>query len=801
MYRNYLKTAIRNLLREKGSTLINLSGLTLGIGGSLILFLIISYHKSFDTFHSKKDRIYRVVNHSDGNNGKSYQSGVPTVLPDAFRLDFPEAEQVAFMSYRSNGLVTIPQTTGESKLFQEETGIVYTEPSFFKIFDRKTVVGDPFKALDEPNEAVISKKLALKYFGREDVIGELVKFNKQEYKINAIVEDVQSNSDLPFNLFLSYSTIKKEREEAGWNSIWSDEQCYVLLKEGESMNKLSARMPAFSRKYLGNDDPDKTEFFLQPLSDIHFDERFDTFTYYTISKNMLTAFAVIAVILVITACINFINLATAEAIKRSKEVGVRKSLGSTRAQLVKQFLGETSLVTFVAVLLAIGLVQVALSFLNAFLELNLSLSFTDNPYLWFYIGSITLFVSLMSGLYPAFVISGFNPAAALKNQINNKNSSGYTLRRTLVVVQFCISQLFIIGTIVIISQMNYFQRKDLGFRKEGILMISIPEGEKVTINKGISKMRTLREEVARIPGVEAVTLASAPPSSGNVSGTNFKVAGDEKDYETQIKQVDGNYIDVFKLDLLSGENLQDLDTATGYVVNERLARLAGFSDPKDIIGKEIRLRKKQLPVIGVVKDFHTVSLHEAIEPTVLFNRLEGFQTLSLKIDVNKAKQIISAVETKWKAAYPDHLFGYAFMDEDIRHFYDAEQRMSVLFIVFTSMAIFIGCLGLFGLATFMANQKTKEIGVRKVLGASVESIVFMFSKEYVKLIVLGFVFSAPLAWYIMDKFLSEFAYKIELGPGMFLLGLGITLAIAVLTVGYKSLKAAIVNPVKSLRYE
>jgi hypothetical protein len=321
------------------------------------------------------------------------------------------------------------------------------------------------------------------------------------------------------------------------------------------------------------------------------------------------------------------------------------------------------------------------------------------------------------------------------------------------------------------------------------------------MEEGGSKMRTLRDEMANIPGVEMASLANDPPSSGHVSGTNFKLQGSDESHGTQVKQIDGNYLKLFELELLTGQNVQDLDTATGFIVNEKLAHIAGFDNAADIVGKVIRVWSKEYPVVGVVKDFHTVSLHSPIEATVLFNRIRGYEHLALKVNVKQAQGVISQLKTKWEAAYPEHLFEYEFLDENIRNFYEGEQRMSILLSIFTSMAIFIGCLGLFGLATFMANQKTKEIGVRKVLGASVESIVMMFSKEYAKLILLGFMLAAPAGWFLMGKFLDEFAYKIEVGPQVFLLTFGITLLIAILTVGYKSLRAATVNPVNSLRSE
>jgi putative ABC transport system permease protein len=802
MFRNYLKTALRNLTRQKGSTMINIAGLTLGITASLVLFLMVVHFSSFDKFHSKRDRIYRVVNQSDGNQGKDYQAGVPAVLPDAFRTDFPEAEQVVFTSYRANSLVTIPQRAGESKKYQEERGVVYTEPSFFKIFDRNVLIGDAIKGLDEPNEAIVSSTLAKKYFGKEDAIGEVLKFEDRDYKVTAVVEDAPSTTDFPFDLFLSYSTVKREREEPGWHSIWSDEQCYFLLKDGERIASLESRLPAFGKKYLGENDFDKTEFMFQPLSEIHYDDRFDVYSYNTTPKGVIYTFGVIALVLIITACINFINLATAEAIKRSKEVGVRKSLGSTQGQLVRQFLGETTLVTLISVFASVGLTQIVLSFLNPFLDLKLSLDFGSSGVLWIYLGSITLVVSLLSGLYPAFVTSGFSPALVLKNQINNKNSSSYLLRRILVVFQFVISQFLIILTIVIIYQMNYSQTKDLGFSKDAILFVPIPERETpLTEGTGVSKMKTLRDEMLKVTGVENASLANTPPSSGNVSGTNFSVEGITDEFGTQVKQIDGNYLDLYKLELVEGHNVLDGDTAVGFLVNEKLTSTVGLKNPKEIIGKNLTMWGRTLPVVGVVKDFHTVSIRQPIEATVMMNRIRGFENLALKVDMRRTQDVIATLKDKWEASYPDHLFEYTFLDESIGRFYEGERKMSILLSVFTSMAIFIGCLGLFGLATFMANQKTKEIGVRKVLGASVESIVMMFSKEYLKLIVIGFVIAAPIGYLAMNAFLEEFAYKIELGPGIFILGLSITLVIALLTVGYKSLKAAVVNPVKSLRYE
>ncbi|HEY0654948.1 MAG TPA: ABC transporter permease [Chryseosolibacter sp.] len=798
MFRNYLKTAWRNIVRQKGSTIINISGLTLGISCSIILFLLVAHISSYDNFQSKRDRIYRVVNQSDGKNGTNYQTGVPTVLPEAFKNEFHEAEEVVFTSYRDGALILVPQANGESKKFQEESGVVFTDPAYFKTFDRKVITGDPLKGIDDPNEAMISVSLARKYFGKEDAIGEVVKHDEHEYKITGILEDSPSNTDFPFDLILSYSTIKAQSQEGGWGSIWSNEHCYFLLREGEDIAKIDARLPAFSKKYLGEDDFDHTQFITQAMKDFHYDERFQTYSNNTTPRAMIIAFGVIALVLVITACINFINLATAEAIKRSKEVGVRKSLGSSRGQLVRQFLGETTIVTVVSVITSLALSQVALNFLNPFMELELELNFSAQSSLWIFLIGLTVGVSLLSGLYPAFVISGFNPALVLKNQMSNKGSSSYFLRRSLVVTQFMISQLLIIITIVIIAQMNFSKNKDLGFTKDAILFVPIPEqgNEAAT-----SKMKTLREEMLNVPGVEQASLANTPPSSGNVSGTNFSIAGIDEEFMTQVKTIDGNYLDLYDLELIAGKNVQDLDTTLGYIVNEKLAKHTGAKSPEEMLGKEMTIWGKKYPIVGVVKDFHTVSLRRPIEATAMFNRVNSYRTLGLKIDMQKSHDIIDDLKEKWESRYPEHLFEYEFLDQSIAEFYDGERRMSILLSIFTSMAIFIGCLGLFGLATFMANQKTKEIGVRKVLGASVSSIVMIFSREYLILITIGFVLAAPLGYFAMSAFLNEFEYKIPLGPGIFITGLVVTLAIAALTVGFKSFRAATANPVKSLRYE
>lgn len=803
MFKNYLKTALRNLFRQRGSAFLNIAGLTLGITCSLILFLLVKHLATFDNYHVNRDRIYRVVTEMDGNNSRFYTPGIPPALPEAFRQDFPEAEEVTFTSYRSEALIRVPQRSGEEKKYQEESGVVFAQPNFFKIFDRRIVVGDARQGLDDPNEAIISRAWAKKYFGREEVTGEIVKFDTIEYRITAVMEDHPANTDFPFDLMLSMATIKKIRDAAGWNGIWSDEQCYILVEDAEAASEISGRMSSFVEKYLGKENYQHQTFSLQPLRELHFDDRYSNYNYRTAPREMLIALAVIAIFLVVTACINFINLTTAEAIKRSKEVGIRKTLGSSRTQLIVQFLGETTMITILAMLLSLGIAQMALTFINPFLDVELTLDFTSDAFLWIFVIGVTAVVSLLSGLYPSLILSGFRPVLALKNKISNRSSSGFNLRRSLVVVQFVISQFFIMGTIILLSQMNYFQTQELGFTKDAVLILPVPERESHESARNNSKMRTLREEISRLAGVDQVSLSSRPPSSGAVNSTGFYFEGEDESQrrDTHVKQVDGNFLSLYDIKIVAGANLEDYDTARGFLVNEELVRVAGFKEPADIIGKTMHLWGRRLPVVGVVKDFHTVSLRSKIEPVVLMNDLGGYRTLSVRVNQSQLKNVIGNLEEKWQQAYPEHIFEYEFLDESIRQFYEGEQKMSILLTVFTSMAIFIGCLGLFGLATFMANQKTKEIGVRKALGASVESIIVLFSKEYVKLILIGFLLAAPAVWFLMNKWLENFEYKITIGPMVFVGGLLVTLLIAVLTVGYRSFRAAMVNPIQSLRYE
>lgn len=506
------------------------------------------------------------------------------------------------------------------------------------------------------------------------------------------------------------------------------------------------------------------------------------------------AMGLIGIFLIITACINFVNLATSVAVKRSKEVGIRKVLGGQRFELIGQYLSETFMITALAILVGTGLAELGLINLNSFLDLDLHVN-GNVLQTGIFLMVLWVVVGLLSGLYPAFVLSGFRPVQALKNKLSNRSAGGFNLRRGLVVFQFMISQVLIIGTIILVSQMNYFNTKDLGFNKEAILMISLPEPQSV------EKKHVLKRETERMAGVEMVSLCMAPPSSGSVSVTDFSVEGVEGSFLTQVKLADAEYVDLFQLDLLAGTMYQPSDTMNGFVVNESLVKSMGLEKPEDIVGRNLKLWGKTYPVMGVVKDFHTMSLDEEVGPTIILSQIKDYYDMAVKVNTTDPLSVVAEIEKVWGTQYDNFLFHYQFLDEQIEEFYEGEKKMTTLLSIFSGIAIFIGCIGLYGLVSFMASEREKEIGVRKVLGASTSQILVLFSREFVMLIFIAFLFAAPLSGYAMGKWLEKFAYRIELNTFMFFVGIAATLFIALATVSYRAIRASLTNPVDVLKDE
>ncbi|NUM80386.1 ABC transporter permease [bacterium] len=804
MIKSYLQTALRKIVRNKSYALINAIGLSLGIGCSLIIFLIIRHETSFDTFHTKRDRIYRVTTDEHLASGIiSPTGGSPFPMEKALRQDFSAIEKTTKLVYVYGGFFSIPNPAGQTVAkFQENTGVVYLATSFFELFDFEWIAGNP-SALAEPLHIVLTESMAKKYFPDGDAVNKIIRFeNRWDLKVSGILKDFPFNTDFPFQCMISLESVYSEPDMMGmnlesWGNLSSNVNTFVLLSEGASSAELEAQLPALKTKYMP-DDQDGRVHHLQPLSDMHYNTDYGVFSDYSTSKNTLWTLGLIGVFLIVTACINFINLATAQAESRSKEVGVRKVLGAFRGQLVSQFLGETFLITIMAVIFALGLTEVLMPRLLAVLGIHMDLHLFADLEILLFVGATTLTVSLLAGLYPAFVLSSFQPAAAIKGQKQSRHK-GMTLRRGLVIAQFAISQTLIIGTIIVSHQMDYFQNRDMGFQKDAIVTFPLPANDK-------TKLETFRTQLMQHPGIRSVSFNYSSAISGNRwdAGIRYEKDGHEQIYTSDLKFADENYLETYGLELLAGRNYTASDSIKEFVVNETFVRGLGFDRPDQAIGFLIKIGsrgKVYKPIVGVVKDFNTKSLHEQIRPCLMSTRPNSYYEGSVKLQTTQMQDVIPHLEKYWNETFPEFVFSYEFLDQRIASFYRQEEKASTVFRIFALIAILIGSLGLFGLVSFVAMQRTKEIGIRKVLGATIPNIVMMFIREFFALIAIAFMLAAPLAYWVMNNWLENFAYRVSIGAGVFVTAIAFTVILAVITIGYRILKTATSNPVEALKYE
>jgi len=796
MFKNFFKLSLRSMARNKVHALINVAGLSLGIVGALVIFLIIRFELSFDMHHREADRIYRLVR-ADNEFGKTnHTPGVPYPLPQALRNDFPEIEQVAIVDANfTPSVFAVRRDDGSIAKFKEEKGVAFVSPAYFKIFSHQWLAGDPERALSAPHSVVISQGLAEKFFGQEDPIGKRITYDKShEVQVTGIVADAPANSDLPFNLLIAYD--HEERGNDNWGSTSSATQCYLKLPAHLEPRQIEGRLGAFIAKYRKPEDAKKITLNLQPLAKLHFDTRFDTFGERTVAKSTLLALGMIGMLLLITACINFVNLNTALAVRRSKEVGVRKVLGSTRPQLVLHFLAETATVMLLAIVISLALAEIVLVQLQSLLGYRLELHLFGDAAIPIFLFALLVLVTISAGFYPALHLSGFNASEAIRNKMTSRYGEGLSLRKGLVLVQFAISQALIICTIVISSQMAYFQKADMGFNREAIVEVELPSNE-------LAKLVRLKNQLLQHTAIKHASFSNSGAASGNVWTSNYSLrdSSEVKEGRTHVKFIDQDFIATYELKLLAGEGLAAADTLKKYIVNRTFAEETGYGDNLDgLLGKYVQIWGREAPIAGVVSDFNTSSLHKKLEPVVLSMRHNYWQA-GIKIDLHNMKSALAAIEQAWSSVYPEYVFGYTFLDETIAKFYEDEQKTARLMNIFTGVAIIIGCLGLFGLVSYMTAQRTKEIGIRKVLGANLANILAMFLKEFAFLILIAFVVAAPVAYYFMQTWLADFAYRVELGGGIFLSALLAAFAIALITVGYKSMRAALANPVEALRYE
>lgn len=806
MIQNYLKIALRNLLRNKVFSAINIVGLALGIATCLVIMLFVYDELSYDRFNEKADRIFRVVFKASINDGKINEANVMPPTAQVLKNDYPEV--LAATRLRTSGS---PEIVYQNKKIKEHD-FASVDANFFDVFTLPLLKGNAKTALREPNTAVITQDFAKKYFGDEDPIGKVlfIKSWNESYKVTGLIGKVPHNSHFHFDIFGSMAGVK-DAKEASW--MTSGFFTYLVLPEGFDYKVLEAKLPQVIKKYMGPQiqaamgmslpqflqKGNQLGLFLQPLTSIHFDEGFTGTLEPSGNIQYVYIFGAIAVFMLLIACINFMNLSTAGASKRAKEVGVRKVLGSVKQDLITQFLFESILLSVVALALSLMLVQLALPVFNDLAEKDLQLDFLKNPLLIIAFILFGLLVGVLAGSYPAFFLSSFNPVEVLKGKFKLAGKS-ISLRSGLVVFQFFISIALIIGTTVVYQQIKFIQSKDLGYAKDQLLIMrntwSLGKNEEV-----------FRQQILQDPRVLSVTSAGylpAGPSDSNNS-LGYPDGDDSQIMRTLEYKIDEQYIPTMGMKIIAGRNFsKDFATdSTAMVINETAAKAFGWG--KNAVGHTItRLKnndglKVTYRIIGVVKDFHFKSLHESITPLLMVS--EKTYGLTIKVKGKDVEGLLASLKNQWQKFNVEEPFSYAFMDELFEKTYQSEQKISVILSIFSGLTIFVACLGLFGLATFTAEQRTKEIGVRKVLGASVSQIVTLLSKEFLKLVLIACGFAFPIGYWLMNKWLQDFAYRIEISAWIFVLAGILAFLIALLTISYQAIKAALANPVTSLRTE
>jgi len=815
MLKNYFKTAFRRLIRDRNYTIINIAGLAVGIAVCMVIFTIVQFQTSFDNFHSKKDRIYRVLTeyHHEDASTVSYGKDVPFPMPTALKTAFPQIEQVVPIFASHDDKLLIPDDNGTTiKQFKEDNGVFFTAPSFFKMFDFPLLSGS-YASLNDPNNVFLTKEIAEKYFGDwKTAIGKTIKLESGGYifehgteilKVSGILATIPANTDFQLKLVVAYGTGFTGSLMATSNN-WEDRTnagfgCYILMPPNISVENFNQQLSAYSKKVESPENKDR--HIIQPLSAVHYDTQTGNYSNKAISQELLNVLWLIAAFILLIACVNFINLSTAQAVNRAKEVGVRKVLGSIKSQLQIQFIIETFLIVAVAVMLAAVITILALPSINQLLELSLSFNILSDPAVVLFLLTVTIVVTALAGFYPSVVLSRFNPVNALKSKLTANAAKGISLRRGLVVFQFIIAQALIIGTLIIVMQMNYFMDQPLGFDKDAIVNVPFRVD-----SLRISRLDYLKQQLLSVNGVQAVSFSSnTPVENADDMWSTFKFdhSTKEEDFKAITKFADNEYIPAYKLQLVAGKNLKPSGFTQEFLVNESLVRSLGFKNPADILNKEIGIWGDRIkcPVVGVLKDFNDRSFRNDLAPLLITTNVTMYSQAGIKLTTTNIASTLQSVKTIWERTFPDFVYEYRFLDDKIASFYKQENQLAQLYKIFAAIAIFLSCLGLYGLASFMAVQRIKEVGIRKVLGATAGNIVYLFSKEFIVLISIAFLIATPLAWYFMNKWLQDYVYRIDISWWIFAAGGLVAIIIALATISFQAINAAVANPIKSLRTE
>jgi putative ABC transport system permease protein len=814
MLKNHFKTAFRSLSRKGNYTIINIAGLAVGIAVCMMIFIIIQFQTSFDNFHSKKDCIYRVLteyHHVDAAN-IAYGKDVPYPMPKGLKTAFPQIEQVAPVWESHNDQLLIPDDNGTTiRTFKEDKGIFFTKPSFFKMFDYPLLAGS-YESLKDPNNVLLTKEIAEKYFGdwktalgktiNLEAGGSLFSHGTDVLKVTGILATIPANTDFQLKLLVAYGTgiTKGMAKSTDWEDRTnSDFGCYILLPPNISVDNFNQQLQAYSRKV---ESPlNKDSHIIQPLNDVHYDTQAGNYSNKTISHELLNVLWLIAAFILLIACVNFINLSTAQAVNRAKEIGVRKVLGSNKSQLQIQFIIETFLIVTSAVMFAVVITTLALPSVNNLLELSLSINILSNPAVILFLSTVTIVVTALAGFYPSVVLSRFNPVNTLKSKLTANTARGISLRRGLVVFQFIIAQALIIGTIIIVKQMNYFMDQPVGFDKAAIINVPFRVD-----SVWFSKVDYLKQQLLSVKGVQAVSFSSnTPVEDANDMWSTFKFdhAIKDADFKAITKFADNEYVPTYKLQLIAGRNLQSSKMTKEFLVNESLMKNLGIRNPDEILNKEISIWGDQIkcPVVGVLKDFNDRSFRQALAPLLITTDNVMYSQAGIKLATANISSTLQSVKKIWEQTFPNFVYESRFLDDKIESFYKQENQLAQLYKIFAAIAIFLSCLGLYGLASFMAVQRIKEVGIRKVLGATAGNIVFLFSKEFIILIAIAFAIATPIAWYFMHQWLQDYVYRINISWWLFAAGGLVAIIIALATISFRAIKAAIANPVKSLRRE
>ncbi|WP_298753837.1 ABC transporter permease [uncultured Psychroserpens sp.] len=815
MIKNYFKIAWRNIMKHKVFSLINVIGLTIGLSASFVIGLMVFYDSTFDTFHKDGDRIYRVVTDFSSPEGQYHNSGVTLSLEEAIKNNSNFETVGGFYIERP----TKVENKDNNSEFKWPNFVIFTDQNYFKIFNYKFLAGDKTEVLSKPNTVVLSEKRAADYFPKmkpSEIIGKTLVYNDSlNITVTGIVENFKERTDFVFEEFISQPTILQTRLRQNflnknWNNTNSASQLIVKVSESANFEAIQKRFDDLVLEHRSEDAKKYNNFRafkLQPLSDIHFNENYGIYDWSKgqASKSLLTNLALVALFLLLLGCINFINLNTAQASQRAKEIGIRKTLGSSRKQLIGQFMGETFLLVFLSSILSLLLSKWLINVFSDFIPEGLEFELFKSPLIILSIIVLLLVVTILSGFYPALVLSKFNAVSVLKNHLS-VGENKVKLRKYLTVFQFTIAQVFIIATLLVGKQINYLLSKDMGFKTNAVVSVYSPRAE-----SELSKKEIYVQKLKTISQIKNISIGGNPPASFSTSTSNASFVDGEKEIATELQFIQGDthYLDVFELNLLAGRVYRN-DTIRELVINETFGKTLGFKTPQEAIGKNIVLSEENVPIVGVMADFHQRSLKTDIEPMALVgdwyrDRFSQFQAIHISFKNESSenlKSTLSKIENVYKSVYTEtEDYRVQFMDETIETFYNREQKISKLLNWSTGLSILISCLGLLGLVIYTTNRRVKEIGVRKVLGASLLQINTLLCKEFLILVTIAFIVASPIAYYGINNWLQDFAYKTNISFWLFLVSGCAMILFALIVISAKTLQAANANPVNSLRSE